>query len=142
MFFPKDSPWDAFVVLRDILAEARHSVTVIDAYCDATIFKMLASRSLEKLRVRVLSSKHADALAAEAKAFTGQHPGIIIEIRRTKDFHDRFVVIDGDTCIHIGASVKDAGKTAFMVSRVEDPQNRDAILKATGAHFIYMWESC
>jgi hypothetical protein len=29
LFFPKGSPWDAFVVLRDVFAEAKASITVI-----------------------------------------------------------------------------------------------------------------
>jgi hypothetical protein len=129
MFFPKGSPWDAFVVIRDVFAEATASITVIDAYCDGTVFKMLAQRPLAKLHIRILCSKGADALGAEAKAFTAQHPGATIEVRKTKDFHDRFIVLDGKTCIHVGASIKDAGKTAFMVSRVEDDRNREALIK-------------
>lgn len=128
MFFPKGSPWDAFVVLRDAFAEASAVITVIDAYCDGTVFKMLAQRPLDKLHIRILCSKGADAVAAEAKVFTAQHPGTTIEVRRSKDFHDRFILLDGKTCIHVGASIKDAGKTAFMVSRVEDDRNREALL--------------
>ena len=49
--------------------------------------------------------------------------------RQAKDFHDRFVVVDGNSCVHIGASINGAGKTAFMISKVEDQVNRDALLK-------------
>ena len=37
-----------------------------------------------------------------------QRPGVTIEVRRTKDFHDRFIVVDGKTCVQVGASIKDA----------------------------------
>lgn len=133
MFFPKGSPWDAFVVLRDIFAEAKTTITVVDAYADTTLFKMLAQRPLDKLHVRILCSKGAEGVAAEAKVFSAQHPGVTFEVRRTKDFHDRFIVVDEKTCVHVGASIKDAGKTAFMVSRVEDERNRDALLKQAAA---------
>ena len=129
MFFPKGSPWDAFVVIRAAFAEATSTITVIDAYCDGTVFKMLAQRPLDILHVRILCSRGADGVAAEAKVFSAQHPGTTIEVRRTKDFHDRFILLDGKTCIHVGASIKDAGKTAFMVSRVEDDRNREALIK-------------
>jgi hypothetical protein len=130
MFFPKDSPWDAYVVLRAVFAEARASLTILDAYCDHTVFGMLASREVAGLGVRILCSRHATAVAAEATRFMAQHPGVTIEVRETRDFHDRFIVVDGTACIHVGASIKDAGKTAFMISRVEDRENRDAILTA------------
>jgi hypothetical protein len=129
VFFPKGSQWDAFVVLKGAFAEAASSITIIDAYCDGTVFKMIVDRPLDKLHLRILCSRYADAVAAEAKAFTKQYPGVTVEVRRTKDFHDRFIVLDDTACIHVGASIKDAGHTAFMVSRVEDQSNLDAMLK-------------
>lgn len=133
MFFPKDSPWDAFVVLRNVFAEAQTELTIVDAYCDGTVFQMLAARASTSLRVRILCSRHAPAVATEAKLFVAQHSEAAIEVRQTKDFHDRFIVIDGQSCVHVGASIKDAGKTAFMISRVEDQQNRDNLLAAIDA---------
>lgn len=130
MFFPKGSPWDAYVVLRDVFAEAKAVLTIVDGYCDQTVFGMLASRDVAGLSVRILCSRYATAVAAEAKPFVAQRPGVTIEVREAKDFHDRFVVIDGAACVHVGASIKDAGKTAFMISRVEDQENREAILAA------------
>lgn len=140
MFFPRGSQWDAYVVLRDVLAEAKADLVIVDAYCDGSIFAMLAGRDLAKLAVRILCSQYAKAVAAEAKAFVAQHPGVSVEVRQTKDFHDRFIVVDGVACVHVGASIKDAGKTAFMVSRVEDEENRDvllaSIMKSWGAATI------
>jgi len=131
MFFPKGSPWDAHVVLRGIFNEAKSTLTIIDSYTDGTVFQMLASRPLlAGLTVRILCGSSGPAVAAEAKTFIAQHPGVTFEVRQSKDFHDRFVIIDNRTCVHIGASIKDAGKTAFMVSRVEDAGNISAILSA------------
>jgi hypothetical protein len=53
----------------------------------------------------------------------------MIQVRQAKDFHDRFVVLDGTSCVHVGASINGAGKTAFMISKVEDASNRDALIK-------------
>ena len=69
------------------------------------------------------------AVAAGARAFIEQHPGVTVEVRSTTDFHDRFIVLDRSVCVHVGASIKDAGKKAFMVSRIEDPSNREAMLR-------------
>jgi hypothetical protein len=133
MFFPAGSPWDAHVALRDLFGEAQHTLTIIDAYADGTLFKMLAARSVAGLTIRILCSNYAQAVAAEGKAFMNQHAGVVVEVRQAKDFHDRFIVIDEQSCVHVGASIKDAGKTAFMVSRVEDPNNLGAILAALSA---------
>lgn len=75
----------------------------------------------------------AAALSAEATRFVAQYGGVTIEIRQSRDFHDRFIVIDANTCVHIGASIKDVGKTACMISRVEDNATRSALLNALAA---------
>jgi hypothetical protein len=133
MFFPNGSQWDAFVVLKSIFAEAVAELTVVDAYADHSIFELLSGRPMVGLKVQVLCSKSAVEVAAEAKRFVAQYGGRTVEVRRTKDFHDRFVVLDGATCIHIGASINHAGKTAFMISRLEDDTNRSALLAAIEA---------
>ena len=130
MFFPKGSQWDGHIVLRGIFNEAQHRLTIIDPYTDGTVFQMLVTRPLTGLTVRVLCGASGPAVAVEARSFMAQHSGVTVEVRQGKDFHDRFVVIDDRSCVHVGASIKDAGKTAFMISRVEDDDNLRAILGA------------
>jgi hypothetical protein len=130
VFFPKGSPWDAHVILQGLFAEATRELTIVDAYADTTIFHMLAARSVVGLAVHILCSKYAPAVAAEAARFAAQYPGVVIETRQSRDFHDRFIVIDGNACVHVGSSLKDAGRTACMISRVEDDLTRTALLKA------------
>lgn len=38
----------------------------------------------------------------------------------TTDFHDRFLIIDKTEVYHIGASIKDAGKKSFGITKIED----------------------
>ena len=129
VFFPKGSPWDAFVVLRNLFTEAKQSITIVDAYCDTTVFQLLQGGSMDALGLRVLCGRHAEEVAAEAGVFTKQYPNVTVQVRTTADFHDRFIVLDGTVCVHVGASIKDAGKRACMVSRIEDVGNRDAMLR-------------
>lgn len=133
MFFPKGSPWDAHVAIRDVFNEAQKSIMIVDSYTDGTLFQMLVARVLNGLTVLILCGKSGPLMAAEARNFIAQYHGVKIEVRQAKDFHDRFIVIDSQSCIHVGASIKDAGKTACMVSRVEDEKNRLAILDAISA---------
>lgn len=130
VFFPKGSPWDAHVVLQELFAEATRELTIVDAYADTIIFQMLSARPVEGLTVRILCSKSAQAVKAEAVCFKAQHSGVTIEIKQSRDFHDRFIVIDGNICVHVGSSLKDAGKTACMISRVEDDLPRTALRQA------------
>ena len=129
LFFPKDSQWDAFVVLRNLLGRARERVVVVDPYCDERIFELLTAPP-DGLVVEVLcSGRTSTQVLGARRAFCQQYRRVTVEVRITADFHDRFVVLDGKTCIHVGASINHAGRTAFMVSELADPANREALLR-------------
>ena len=114
--------------------QATRSITIVDAYADGTIFRLLAPPAQGALRVEILCSRYGMAVAAEAKRFVAQFPTVAIEVRSsTREFHDRFIIVDQRDCVHVGASIKDAGSTAFMISKVEDEANRLALLTSVNA---------
>ena len=41
-------------------------------------------------------------------------------MKTTADFHARFLIIDDKEGYFIGASIKDAGKKSFAITRIED----------------------
>ena len=43
-----------------------------------------------------------------------------VYVKYTNVFHDRFLILDGKTVYHIGASLKDAGKKCFGVTLMKD----------------------
>jgi len=130
MFFPKDSQWDAFVVIRKIIDSVKSNLILVDPYCDRAFFEILQSSTARPMVVRLLCRKAPNDLKTEANVFCKQYPQMCIEVRKSTDFHDRFLVVDQATCIHIGASINHAGSRAFMISTVEDIPNRDALIKA------------
>jgi hypothetical protein len=56
----------------------------------------------------------------KGRKFAAQH-GNTIEVRTTLSFHDRFILVDGARCWHLGASIKDAGNKAFALSEFAEP---------------------
>lgn len=128
-FFPQGSSHDAYVAVREILRQASTSVTIVDPYLDETLFALLASLEEAKLSVQLLTSKVPPDFALEARKFVTQHSNIDLEVRKTKAFHDRFIILDGGNCYHVGASIRDAGRKVFMISRVEDQHNVAALLQ-------------
>ena len=137
LFFPKGAPHDAYVEIRNILKLANTAIDIIDPYVDGSIFQMLKSIPSATLSVKLLSSNLPPDFALEARKFVTQHSHISLEIRKTKEFHDRFVIVDDTRCYHIGASIKDAGGKAFMISAVEDPQ----VVKAITLHHKQSWDA-
>lgn len=127
LFFPQKTRHDAYVEIRAFLQVATESITVVDPYMDQSTLTLLASAVKPEMRIRLLTTKLPSDFAQEAKAWSAQYPSVKLEVRTTKAFHDRFVVLDDVNCWHVGASLKDAGAKAFMLSQIEDSENRRAL---------------
>jgi len=125
------------VKIREILRGARQAIIVVDSYVDGTVLELLKSREAPINSLRILTLNCPDDLALEASKFQAQYANVTVELRRSRTFHDRFLVVDGAHCWHLGASIKDAGIRAFMVSQVEDEGNRDALL----SQFDRSWQA-
>lgn len=128
LFFPKQTQHDAYVGIRSLLQKALKSIAIVDPYLDQTTLTLLASALQPGMVVRLLTSKVPEDFLQEANAWLAQHPNVALEVRTTKEFHDRFIVVDDRSCWHVGCSIKDAGNKAFMLSAVEDEANRTALL--------------
>jgi hypothetical protein len=63
----------------------------------------------------------------EVKKFVAQHKNLV-EVRTTNTYHDRFVILDEKRCFHLGASIKDAGNKAFVMSEITRPSIVQAAL--------------
>lgn len=130
LFFPKSTKHDAYVKIRKIVQKTLKSIWVIDPHIDSTIFTVLKTIPQLPIEINLLTFQiHGNDFAHEASMFMSQHNDYSVEIRRTPGFHDRFIVIDESECWHIGASIKDAGNKAFMISLIEDDGNKAALIK-------------
>lgn len=119
-FFAKGSEHDAYTHIRTILQQAQVSLFLIDGYMDGSIYTLLSTLSPRNLAIRILTSKVPTDFALEGTKFTKQHQGFTIETRAAKDFHDRFIVVDGTQCHLLGASITDAGNRAFTIVPLRD----------------------
>jgi hypothetical protein len=128
-FFPKGSEHDAYTHIRKILQGAKSDLLIVDPYIDGSILDMISSIPAPSLIVKVLTSNLPSDFALQAKKFMAQYRQFSLQVRTTREFHDRFIVVDLNQCYHIGASLKDAGHKAFMISKLEDRNNIDALMK-------------
>lgn len=136
LFFPGGSEHDAYTRLRDIIGTAKHKITIVDPYLDSSIFTILGTTKAG-LHIELLSHKVPSDFMHEIETFKKQHKPKSFIFRRTREFHDRFIVVDDQSCFQIGASIKDAGNRAFMINQMQDPENVRALL-----HEIHQsWEA-
>jgi len=130
LFLTQGTEYDSYRAIKQVIQQAKQSAAIVDPYLDGTIFTMLRTSSSPALAVKLLTTNVPPDFSLEGGKFLKQFQQFTLEARRTPDFHDRFVIIDNQRCWHIGASIKDAGRKSFMISELEDQQNRDALTKA------------
>lgn len=129
LFSPEQSQHDAYVEIRAILQKAKHDITIVDPYIDQSILTLLSACAAPGMTIRLLTSRAPSDFVLEAQKWLAQHSGCALEVRTTREFHDRFIVLDNSSCWHVGRSIKDAGRRAFMLSDIEDDDNRLAMLQ-------------
>jgi hypothetical protein len=136
-FFVKGSDHDAYVHIRAILHLAKTELFVIDPYMDGSIYQVLGTLTPANMSIQILTSKVPSDFALEGQKFAKQHPGFTLHLRKTKDFHDRFVIIDRSKCYLLGASIKDAGNKGFTIVPLEEP----ALIQFIINHADQVWTS-
>ena len=118
--------FDAFSLLTEIIGHAKTDIVLIDGYIDVATLNILAKK---KTGVAVLTYTlpSAKITAQDISNFNAQYPSL--EVKKTTAFHDRFLIIDGVEGYHIGASLKDAGKKCFGITKIEGSDDIKDIMK-------------
>jgi len=118
--------YDAFSKLAHIIAAAKKNIILIDSYVDTGTLDLLSKKKPNVLVTLYTLQKKNSLTKSDITAFNTQYP--TLSIKYNNSFHDRFLILDGKICYHIGASIKDAGKKSFALSRIEDPDMVKAIM--------------
>ena len=120
LYFEKGLLHSAYQKIRDIVHSSVKEIYIIDPYIDSSIFELFKYFQTTKLLIKVLTFKKPPDYDHEKKLFLQQYPNLTIEEKTTKDFHDRFIIVDKKETYHLGASIKDAGRKVFMINKIED----------------------
>ena len=109
--------YDAFSLITSIIQKALKEIILIDGYVDVDTLNILAKKN-DGVDVKIYTYANAQLTNRDAANFNAQYP--TLTVKKTQAFHDRFIVLDGKTAYHIGASIKDAGKKCFGISLIDD----------------------
>ncbi|MCR5734354.1 MAG: ORF6N domain-containing protein [Lachnospiraceae bacterium] len=110
--------YDAFSLITSIIQKAASEIILIDGYVDVDTLNILVKKNTG-VDVKIYTYASAQLTNRDAANFNVQYP--TLTVKKTQVFHDRFIILDGKTAYHIGASIKDAGKKCFGISLIDDP---------------------
>ena len=106
----------AFSLMVEIVEKAEKELILIDNYVDVNTLNIL-SKKKDGVNVLIVTSGNGNLTDKDIAKFNSQYPKLTVKI--SKDFHDRFLIIDRKEVYHIGASIKDAGKKSFGITKLE-----------------------
>ena len=107
--------FDAYIFVADLIKSAKKTIVLLDNYVDESVLLLLSKRQ-PKVDVEIYTKQITDKLKLDLTKHNSQYEPI--KINESTGFHDRFLIIDG-VVYHIGASLKDLGKSLFAFSKME-----------------------
>jgi len=119
IIFSKGSAHSFDKFLRKVFKKAKKNVDIADTYVMGNIFDNLLDEIPKVVPLRFLYGKDNGGFISKSKRFAKEYS---FQSKESKQFHDRFVIVDGRGYI-IGPSLKDAAdkKPATVVAfNVED----------------------
>ena len=134
-FFAPGTQHDGFVAVRELIATVGKSILIADNFVDQTLWPLLTNLP-NGASIRILTRNLPPDFGTEARKFAKQY-GITVEVRTTDTIHDRFVFCDDKRCWHLGASIKDFGVRAALISEVTSP----IIASAVHAQLEAIWQA-
>ena len=108
--------YDAFAWVKKSIRSAKKELIVIDPYFEASVLPQLAQKR-PGVKVLIVRCKRGKRLLPDVdiQKFNAQYANLLT-VKESELFHDRFLVIDRETLIHVGASLNYLGKKCFAVS--------------------------
>ena len=108
--------YDAFSLMVELVEKAEKELILIDNYVDVNTLNIL-SKKRKQVDVMIVTSGKGNLTKKDVTKFNSQYPKLTVKIN--EDFHDRFIIIDRTEVYHIGASIKDAGKKSFGITKLD-----------------------
>ena len=109
--------FDARVFIKDLLSKANNNIVIVDPYSDSKTLDYLKEKK-KNVSIALYTSSLKQPTPDDIDSFNLQYGGLSVSIVDT--FHDRFLILDGNTLYHLGASLNYAGKKTFAITKMED----------------------
>ena len=119
--------YDAYSLLIDIFKEAEKEIIIIDNYADKSILDMITNLNV---KVIIVTKKFNLLKDIDIKKYNKQYHNL--KVIYSDKFHDRFIILDKKVLYHSGASYKDLGNKCFAITKMEDKEYLEIILKNIG----------
>ena len=120
--------YDAFEQMKRFVRMARRELVIIDPYFADCVLPLVAQKRQGVSVLVVRNSRSRLLHGVDVDRFNAQYGGSLT-VRVSDRFHDRFLIIDRATLIHVGASLNHLGKKCFAFSSLDKSNIPDILAK-------------
>ena len=120
--------YDAFEQMKKFVRMAKKELIVIDPYFADCVLPLIAQKRQGVAVIAVKNSRNKLLHAVDVAKFNAQYANSLT-VKTSDKFHDRFLIIDKTTLIHIGASLNHLGKKCFAFSSLDKSNIPDILAK-------------
>lgn len=106
--------FNAYIFVSDLIKGAKKSIILIDNYIDESTLTLFSKNS--NITIKIFTNNISKQLQLDIDKYNKQYNNL--EVQVTKNFHDRFIILDENSVYHIGASLKDLGNKVFAFSKI------------------------
>lgn len=114
--------FDAYSKIIDIFNTSKKEVIIIDNYLDKNMVDIISKCNNKILLVTADKLNNIDLIK-----YRKQYNNLTVCI--TKNFHDRFIIIDRHVLYHLGSSLNSIGYKCFAISKIEETDMLEKIIK-------------
>ena len=108
--------FDAHAFAAKYILNAHKTILLIDSWVDLATLELLSKKN-KGVFVEIVTSPRGNRLkTSDINAFNAQYGGLTV--KTSKNFHDRFLIIDNKRLFLFGASLKDLGWKCFAFTEL------------------------
>ena len=120
--------YDAFEQMKKFVRMAKTELIIIDPYFADCVLPLIAQKRQGVSVLVVKNSRNKLLHAVDVAKFNAQYANSLT-VKTSDKFHDRFLIIDKTTLIHVGASLNHLGKKCFAFSSLDKSNIPDILAK-------------
>ena len=120
--------YDAFEQMKKFVRMAKRELIIIDPYFADCVLPLIAQKRQGVSVLVVKNSRNKLLHAVDVAQFNAQYANSLT-VKTSDKFHDRFLIIDKTTLIHVGASLNHLGKKCFAFSSLDKSNIPDILTK-------------
>jgi len=120
--------YDAFEQMKRFVRMARRELVIIDPYFADCVLPLVAQKRQGVSVLVVRNSRSRLLHGVDVERFNAQYGGSLT-VKVSDRFHDRFLIIDRATLIHVGASLNHLGRKCFAFSSLDKSNIPDILAK-------------